>query len=919
MAEAGRINKGDMLDPQEVKNFEALLLAVQKGTISFNELINSMKRLKTEFAGVNDVSKLVTINKELATSVSNLNKEQAKMTVLQKEKLKQEQALEKAIIQKNLAQSEENKLIQKTKLETQELNKAVRDKIKADQKNEQQMKNAKGSYNALQAEISENIKKYKALGNVMGQNAAQGKKLQQTILGQQNQLKKMDAQMGLHQKNVGNYRSALGGLRGALGGLGIALGGAMVIGKGFKEFLNSSQSTSDAFEQSIQGAKAGVDSFFKMLNRGDFSDFLGNMRDAIQAGRDFAATMDMLEDFNRSYEVAASEANISEQKLITTYRDKTKTKTERLDAAKKVENYERKAANFRVAAAEVELDSKIKLLSATTQLSEDQIKMYIREYGSLNDLIKTGEKYRSLQFDLAMAKDNGRVLNRGIIKDIEAEITAMGKYGEAAGKAATLFALASSEELNAVAEAIKKVNAEKASQDEILRKNTLTQASLEQEIADDKAKADEEAAKAAEEARKKNQEFRESISIYGKLNAEIERYNQLIKESQDSEEIKFLKIRIAQLEAQLKNIQDYGAELKKLKPELESTIFSEQANKAVQKLSTTLAEMPRNAEVAADKTVTALDKLKELEGLTFAEILGWSEEEIGAVKDRLNAFVGEIQTALQNSLDFDMSLNDAKVELHEKEIDDLSTKLEDERSLQEQGKANNADLIRTQLENEQVLRDKALADREKLEARQRKLDTLSEFSSMSTTSANILKGWSTVPFVGQVLGIAAIATMWGSFLALKAKMKAATKNQYAEGVFDFRGEGSETSDDNLAFISDHESIVHAKGTKRAPVALKGIIEQGWTDEDLGLKSKFLTSKQMFQLNMPNVPYRKEYVDTIGQLKEDMKKNVKATENLLNFFLADEKIIFHPVTGEMIKKYKNGIKVYKGDYKKYLNA
>jgi len=48
-------------------------------------------------------------------------------------------------------------------------------------------------------------------------------------------------------------------------------------------------------------------------------------------------------------------------------------------------------------------------------------------------------------------------------------------------------------------------------------------------------------------------------------------------------------------------------------------------------------------------------------------------------------------------------------------------------------------------------------------------------SSLITTAANILKGWSTIPFIGQALGIAAIVTMFSAFAAAKAKAFAATK------------------------------------------------------------------------------------------------------------------------------------------------
>lgn len=68
---------------------------------------------------------------------------------------------------------------------------------------------AKGSYNELQREVDELHKEYKNLPDALGKNKVKAEELRKT-LGQKRQvLKDLDAQMNLHNRNVGNYSESL--------------------------------------------------------------------------------------------------------------------------------------------------------------------------------------------------------------------------------------------------------------------------------------------------------------------------------------------------------------------------------------------------------------------------------------------------------------------------------------------------------------------------------------------------------------------------------------------------------------------------------------------------------------------------------------------------------------------------------------
>lgn len=92
-------------------------------------------------------------------------------------------------------------------------------------------KGAEGSMVRLSHELSSNRDKYRALSQAERENDQIGGKLLRTIQQQDTEIKKLDASIGNHQRNVGHYENALSGLQGILtslpGGLG-QVGSAML-------------------------------------------------------------------------------------------------------------------------------------------------------------------------------------------------------------------------------------------------------------------------------------------------------------------------------------------------------------------------------------------------------------------------------------------------------------------------------------------------------------------------------------------------------------------------------------------------------------------------------------------------------------------------------------------------------------------
>jgi hypothetical protein len=108
--------------------------------------------------------------------------------------------------------------IAKARLELQAAQKATKEAAIAEIELTAKNKDLTGSYNALQKDLQNSIKAFKAL-SAEETKSAKGQELLKKIGETQTALKKSDAAMGNYQRNVGNYASALEGLTPRIGGL----------------------------------------------------------------------------------------------------------------------------------------------------------------------------------------------------------------------------------------------------------------------------------------------------------------------------------------------------------------------------------------------------------------------------------------------------------------------------------------------------------------------------------------------------------------------------------------------------------------------------------------------------------------------------------------------------------------------------
>lgn len=174
-------------------------------------------------------------------------------------------------------------------------------------------------------------------------------------------------------------------------------------------------------------------------------------------------------------------------------------------------------------------------------------------------------------------------------------------------------------------------------------------------------------------------------------------------------------------------------------------------------------------------TILGLDEDKDKDKIT--KLKEGISEVIGAINDLTAARVAAAEAAVKAADDQVSAAEDA---------------LDREIELAKLGFANNVDLRRKELEDAKIGRDKALNDQQRAQKAQLAVDTVTQASGIATSVVNIIKGWSSAPFVGFLLAAAQVASLFALIGSTRARAKAITSQQFKHG-----GEATVTHDSIL--------------------------------------------------------------------------------------------------------------------------
>lgn len=280
---------------------------------------------------------------------------------------------------------------------------------------------------------------------------------------------------------------------------------------------------------------------------------------------------------------------------------------------------------------------------------------------------------------------------------------------------------------------------------------------------------------------------------------------------------------------------------------------------------------------AAKAAVEGIDK--ELNKLTGFEgfigqvadkgLTGGILEALGFDNDAIDAFQQAVDVVINNLgeiLAAETELAEAAVEAAKERVEAAQSAYDAEIEARNNGYANSVETARKELEEER--RNQAEKQRllEEANRRQERLNTITQTSSLITAAAQIWSTMSSLGVLGPGLAIAAIATMFGSFISAKVKANQVAAQEYGKGGFEFLEGGSHASGNDIDLGINNSknrrmraeggeaiAIINKQNTRRYRDILPSVIESfnDGTFQDKYINAFSIPANQHISINQGN--------------------------------------------------------------------
>lgn len=297
--------------------------------------------------------------------------------------------------------------------------------------------------------------------------------------------------------------------------------------------------------------------------------------------------------------------------------------------------------------------------------------------------------------------------------------------------------------------------------------------------------------------------------------------------------------RLALEEAKFKAVQHTEREITQFTLEQERKRWQGQLNLA----NAGLLDWSQAQIETAEATVAGIDReLAKLSGfqgfigqVADKGLTGGILESLGFDNASINAFQQAVNTVIDNInaiVEAEIEAAEAAVEAAEERVNAAQSAYDAEIEARNNGYANSVETARKELEQERRKQEEKQRLLEEAQRRQEQINSITQTSSLITAAAQLWSTMSSIPVVGPGLAIAAIATMFGSFIGAKAKANQIASQQYGEGGLEFLEGGSHASgnDIDLGINNRKNRRMHAEGgeaiaiiNKRNTKRYKGIL------------------------------------------------------------------------------------------------
>lgn len=711
------------------------------------------------------------------------------------------------------------------------------------------------AYQKASRSLNDMRKAYKDLAIQNKENTKEGRELLKNITELDAKLKRVDATVGQHQRNVGNYTSALSGLAAQLG-VTLSVGSVVAFGKASFESFAEAQKNANNLRlaiESMTGGKEGQGAFVRLIelserlqNEGIFSDddiqkastlavqFGLNSKaveELIPAVADFAAqTSQELEPALEAI-LKGINGNGKALKLYGIEVDSSKTKQEQygliLQQLTKFQGAN--AAQLDTAAGQVR-----RFENAIDDLKESVGEFIVEQGNQLIDIFEVLSGKKSVA-DVGISKLNKFLEERNKVVLENAE------KGSELLKAQALAA--SSQRLSALQQEFLKSNIERR---KFVQANIDAEKRLNDELrkirgespagfTDPNHLTPEERERRLKEAQKANQEYWDMISRIGK----------------------------EALDAQAKATRDAAAKDKEEQDKADKD-WKERTDKNTEIFLANLERMEKAKKDAAEAEEKARKKRQKE-----------TEEAIEGTQKLTDAIAEGLEKRNQKAQDAE-----------EQRLSDAERNIELQQERAAQGLTNT-------LAFEESERAKSLARQAELEEQAARRE---EAQDLAEIFYEYLKGFAKDGKEGGA------SKALAQTIAARAIANGLAGN-FAEGVENFQGKGTETSDSNIIGFSKGESVITAAGTKENP-GLATAMNEGKVDEwmrenwsgshdnivqDVSKESQVeqvlvtIVAKELRKINK-TIKDKPEYgvtVNQVGQIVETILKDGKRSEIIHN--------------------------------------
>ena len=321
-------------------------------------------------------------NRVYTESVVTLNNQEAtaRLDELKKKALELRDAMAKIAQEKGI-NSKEFKAAQKELMATEKSINAVNADM---QRFEKTLNNLNGSnLNELQAAARKLYNQMRKLKPGTDEFVAASKKLKEVRI----RMKEIEGAAGQTQKMFGGFFKKIGWA-------GLLTGALAAFKKFASDMIAETQLIGDKWKKEVAGWKSAYGTFIADLSSGKgWNEMVQRMKDAYANGKKVAAMLDEIFERNNSAILQESELNLEAEKQKKIYMDATKSAKERIAAAEEYDRIQKQIAENRKVVAQEELDAYKLQLQTRTELSDQELDLFIRDYNNNKDLIDQAKEY----------------------------------------------------------------------------------------------------------------------------------------------------------------------------------------------------------------------------------------------------------------------------------------------------------------------------------------------------------------------------------------------------------------------------------------------------------------------------------------------------------------------------------------------